>query len=139
MIRQTILRRSVRFSYSHLPRHSLTRNYNHNPHALSVDNLDSFGIYSLILPPEPYVDGVAHIPRKSVPAHIARPPYVTGTLEQINIKASDPFAGDPYVGDGRIVLGSNDETKLRRATNLARVVLDRTKDWVKVSYGFLFN
>ena len=135
MIRQAILRRGACYSCSHLPRGiSLTRIYNRRSHALSVDNLASFGTYSLILPPEPYVDGVAHIPRKSVPQYIARPPYVTGSLEEINIKASDPFAGDPYAGDGRIVLGGDDEIKLRRATNLAKVVLDRTKDWVKVNY-----
>jgi methionyl aminopeptidase len=101
-------------------------------HVPSVEELESFGTYTLILPPEPYIEGVAHIPMKPVSGLIIRPPYMSGTPQEIISKASDPFAGDPYEGDGRIILGSNDETKLRRASKLAKLVLDRTKEWVKV-------
>ena len=108
-------------------------------HVPSVDELDSFGTYTLILPPESSINGVAHIPMKSVPEHINRPQYVSGTLSEINLNRSDPFAGDPHVGDGRIIPGSDDEIKLRRTAKLAKAVLDRTRDWVKVNYGQLYK
>jgi methionyl aminopeptidase len=128
MIRQSFLRSGV--CYTSI---NPARIYNRRLHALSDLELGSFGNYTLILPSEPFVDGVAHIPMKSVPERIKRPPYMTGTLQEISLKASDPFAGDPYSGDGRIDLGSDDEAKLRRAAKLAKTVLDRTKDWVKVN------
>ncbi|KAF8589638.1 methionyl aminopeptidase [Ramaria rubella] len=99
----------------------------HRIHTPSVDEFNSFGSYSLILPPEPFVEGVAHISMKSVPDDISRPPYA-----KTSVPKNDPSAGDPYEGDGRIVLGSEDETKLRRATSLAKLVLHRTREWIKV-------
>jgi len=36
-----------------------------------------FGTYSVILPPEPFVFGVSHIPQRPVASRIVRPSYVT--------------------------------------------------------------
>lgn len=121
----------------HWKRHNFIRN--RFLHVSSIGNIDSFGTYAVILPSEPYIEGVAHIPMKSVPEQINRPPYVSNTPEDSVHNASDPFAGDPYEGDGRVVLGSDDEKKLRRATKFAKLVLDRTKDWVKVNQRVLWE
>ncbi|KIJ57225.1 hypothetical protein M422DRAFT_40725 [Sphaerobolus stellatus SS14] len=86
---------------------------------------DPFGAYDLILPSEPFIHGVKHIPMRFVPLHIPKPPYVGKTED-------DPVAVEgPYVGDGRIELGGEDERKMRRAAQLAKKVLEKTKDWVK--------
>lgn len=86
----------------------------------------SFGVYDLILPPEPFIHGVNHIAMPCVPLHIPRPPYVGKTT-------GDPASVEgPYMGDGRIELAGEDERKLRNTANLAKLVLSRAKDWVKV-------
>ncbi|KAF8520762.1 methionyl aminopeptidase [Hysterangium stoloniferum] len=84
-----------------------------------------FGSYELVLPSEPYIEGVSHIPTRPVPKHIISPPYL-GKHE------NDPFAGDPYTGDGRIELNGKDEMNLRRASNIAKMVLNAAKTWAKV-------
>jgi len=81
---------------------------------------EDFGSYSVILPPEPYIFGVSHIPQRPIPSQIARPPYVTAH-------------GQPAPsGDGRIQLGSPAEWRLRRAAQLAREVLEYAGTLVKV-------
>ena len=84
-----------------------------------------FGSYSVILPPEPFIFGVSHIPQRPVPSHIARPPYATPSAH-----------GQPghciSSGDGRIQLGSPREWRLRRAAQLAREVLEYAGTLVKV-------
>lgn len=87
-----------------------------------------FGAYSVILPPEPFIFGVSHIPQRPVPSHITRPPYITPSAH------GQP---DPCVpsGDGRIQLGSPGEWRLRRAAQLAREVLEYAGTLVKVKAG----
>lgn len=86
---------------------------------------EDFGSYSVILPPEPYIFGVSHIPQRPIPLQIARPPYVT-------------VHGQPAPsGDGRIQLGSPAEWRLRRAAQLAREVLEYAGTLVKVKAGIV--
>lgn len=86
------------------------------------------GNYDIILPPEPFVFGVKHIPIKSVPHNICRPSYALKDVDE-----DDPYHGDPYTGDGRLTLNSEDEQKLRKAAKLARSVLRTARTWLKVS------
>lgn len=84
-----------------------------------------FGTYSVILPPEPFIFGVSHLPRRPVPSHIARPSYVTSSAHgQSNSCISS--------GDGRIQLDNPGEWRLRRAAQLAREVLEYAGTLVKV-------
>ncbi|KAI0268082.1 methionyl aminopeptidase [Gloeopeniophorella convolvens] len=83
----------------------------------------SFGDYSIILPPEPFVFGVSHIAQRPVPSHIQRPPYVATS-------SASPPSGT--LGDGRIQLGSANEQCLRRAAKFAREVLKYAGTLVKV-------
>jgi methionyl aminopeptidase len=82
-----------------------------------------FGIYSVILPPEPFVFGVSHIAQRPVPPHILRPPYATPS------SSAQPTSNS---GDGRIQLGSSGERRLRSAARLARNVLEYAGTLVKV-------
>ncbi|KAF8505932.1 methionyl aminopeptidase [Russula emetica] len=84
-----------------------------------------FGTYSVILPPEPFIFGVSHIPQRPVPSHIARPSYVTPSAHG----QSNPCVSS---GDGRIELDSPGEWRLRRAAQLAREVLEYAGTLVKV-------
>jgi hypothetical protein len=89
-----------------------------------------FGTYSVILPPEPFIFGVSHIPRRPVPSHIARPSYVTPSYVTPSVHGqSDPCVPS---GDGRIQLDGPGEWRLRRAAQLAREVLDYAGTLVKV-------
>ena len=90
---------------------------------LSEPDDEFFGIYSVILPPEPYVFGVSHIAQRPVPPHILRPPYVTPS------SSAQPTSNS---GDGRIQLGSSGERRLRSAARLARNVLEYAGTLVKV-------
>jgi hypothetical protein len=87
-----------------------------------------FGTYSVILPPEPFIFGVSHIPQRPVPSHIVRPSYVTRSAHG----QSNPHVSS---GDGRIQLGSPGEWRLRRAAQLAREVLEYAGTLVKVKAG----
>jgi hypothetical protein len=89
-----------------------------------------FGTYSVILPPEPSIFGVSHIPQRPVPSHIARPPYITPSTHD----QPDPCVSS---GDGRIQLGSPGEWRLRRAAQLAREVLEYAGSLVKVRAGIV--
>lgn len=98
------------------------------------DEAHDFGSYSVILPPEPFVFGVGHIRARPVPNHIALPPYVS-SLPLSQRRAGDderPFSGDPYVGEGRIELGSDAEIRLRAAAKLAKKTLDFAGSLVNV-------
>jgi hypothetical protein len=88
-----------------------------------------FGTYSVILPPEPFIFGVSHIPQRPVPSHIARPSYATPSARG----QSDPCVSS---GDGRIQLDSPGEWRLRRAAQLAREVLEYAGTLVKVRAGW---
>lgn len=86
------------------------------------------GDYSVVLPKEPFVWGVLHITPRTVPIHIPRPPYIKGDRPILR----DPKHGESYDGDGRIVLGSPDETSLRKAALLARDALNYVSSFAKV-------
>ncbi len=91
-----------------------------------------FGTYSVVLPPEPFIFGVSHIPQRSVPSHITRPSYVTHSAHG----QSNPCASS---GDGRIQLDSPGEWQLRRAAQLAREVLEYAGTLVKVKAGIVVS
>jgi len=86
------------------------------------------GDYSVVLPKEPFVWGVSHIIPRPVPVHIPRPPYIKGDRPI----PDDPMNGDPYEGDGRIVLGSPEERSLRNAALLAKDALNYASTLAKV-------
>lgn len=90
---------------------------------ISESEDEFFGIYSVILPPEPFVFGVSHISQRPVPPHIPRPPYVTPSSGGGTTSTSE---------DGRIQLGSSGERRLRSAARLARNVLKYAGTLVKV-------
>ena len=133
---------------------------------VNVDDLEDFGDYEIILPPEPPIFGTSHITPRSVPEHILRPPYAREATKEpqnpcLNGKHSregqsggsmlpkerssprtgedglDPFYTDPYEGDGRIEPGSSDEARLREAGSLARTVLARANELIEVRLVYL--
>jgi hypothetical protein len=108
------------------PTHSIgspKRRYTSNGDNISELDDAFFGIYSVILPPEPFVFGVSHVAQRLVPPHIPRPPYVT---------PSSGVGATSTSGDGRIQLGSSGERRLRSAARLARSVLEYAGTLVKV-------
>lgn len=85
-----------------------------------------FGSYRVILPEEPFVFGTSHIPRRTVPPHIQRPPYITGrklTPEESNFR-------------GKIQLGGEQERGVREAAALAKKVREYAGSLVQVSLRF---
>ena len=96
--------------------------------------IDDPGDYEIIIPPDPPIWGVKDITTRDVPNHISIPVYaIPGRI----IEESNPYHGDPYMGDGRIELNSEDEKKLRRANNLAKRTLAKASELIRVS-GFSF-
>ncbi|KAI0731861.1 methionine aminopeptidase [Fomitopsis betulina] len=88
------------------------RTFSSGGHTASEDEEDyDFGSFEVILPEEPYVWGVSHIKPRSVPPHIARPPYARGKPVHTPLR------------DKLIQLGNEDEQRLRGAARLARDVL----------------
>ena len=114
-------------------RHSLISN---GPRFFSTRVLDeesSFGNYSVILPKEPFVWGVSHISPRPVPSNIRRPPYArTRAEDQHTLHASTEHSREPYKDDNRIRLGSEEETKLRASSKLARKVREFAGTLVRV-------
>ena len=92
---------------------------------------ECFGDYSVILPPEPFVFGVSHIPRRPVPSHIPRPPYLTSSTHHQS--TFSPGSSD----DDRVRLGGSEERRLREAARLAREVLEYAGTLVKVKTGIV--
>ncbi|GJE87537.1 methionyl aminopeptidase [Phanerochaete sordida] len=78
--------------------------------------LEDDGEYEVVVPKDPYARPIFP-PPLPVPPHIARPSYATPGYH-----GRRPFL-ETFSGDGRFVLGSEDEMKLRRAARLARRVL----------------
>lgn len=94
----------------------------HAPPAEEQD--DDSGLYRVILPEEPFIFGTSHIPRRSVPQHIHRPPYVTGrklTAEESNFR-------------GKIQLGGEQERGVREAAALAKKVRQYAGSLVQVRF-----
>ena len=104
---------------------------------LAYPHLDH-GTYSVVLPTEPFQFGTSHIPVLPVPPFIVRPPYVVerqlrdvdGSKFIDQSHADD--AGDPWEGDGRIELKSEEEGRLRKAARLAKSVREFAGGLVKV-------
>jgi hypothetical protein len=86
------------------------------------------GDYSVVLPKEPLVRGVSHITPRPVPKHIPRPPYIKRDGSALN----ELGHVETYEGDGRIALGSSEETSLRKAALLARDALCYASTLIKV-------
>lgn len=97
-------------------------------------DIDDTGIYEVILPPDPPIWGTSHISPRSVPISIPRPPYVRhGVYPSSTAREGiDPWHGDPYYGDGLIELGGEHEKRLRRACTLAKRVLEKAEEIVRV-------
>ncbi|KAI9513227.1 methionyl aminopeptidase [Russula earlei] len=95
-----------------------------------ISELDAsfFGTYSVILPTEPFVFGVSHIPQRPVPSQIPRPPYATPSARGL----STPTGRGSSSSDDLVRLGSSEERRLRRAARLAREVLEYAGTLVKV-------
>jgi len=91
-----------------------------------------FGTYSVVLPPEPFVFGISHIPLRPIPAHIPRPPYVVTPSIHGDSTHAGGGSSSTSTSDGRIQLGSLGEQRLRRAASLAREVLEYAGTLVKV-------
>lgn len=96
------------------------------------DEISDFGAYSVILPEEPFVFGTSHITPRSVPSHIPHPPY-------IGAPPNVPHHGDPYTGDGRILLGEAEERRLRSAAQLAKQALDYAGSLVEVRFDIFYK
>ncbi|KAJ4490660.1 methionyl aminopeptidase [Lentinula aciculospora] len=88
---------------------------------------DDFGLYSVILPEEPFVFGVSHIKPRAVPNHIIRPLYARSGL----ISGKD-MHNDVEDADGKLPLGGDPERKLRSVASLARDVREYAGSLVKV-------
>ena len=83
--------------------------------------LEDDGEYEIIVPKDPFARPMFPPPLR-VPPHISRPPYATP--ESLEKQSKAGYFAEAYTGDGRIVLGSEDEAKLRRAAGLARRILN---------------
>ena len=94
--------------------------------------LEDDGEYEIIVPKDPYAMPEFPPPR-SVPSHILRPPYATPASIQL-YEDTGHFI-EPYTGDGRIVLGGEEEKKLRRAAAFARRVLNMAGTLAVVSHS----
>jgi methionyl aminopeptidase len=89
------------------------------------DDFD-FGDYSVILPAEPYVFGVSHVVPRTVPPNIVRPDYaLLGSSND-----TDGFLTGK--DDGKIVLGGEEEFRLREAAKLAKKVREYARELVQV-------
>ncbi|THU85496.1 methionyl aminopeptidase [Dendrothele bispora CBS 962.96] len=94
------------------------------------DHDAQFGVYSVILPQEPFVFGVTHIQPRQVPPSIPRPPYaLQGPKRHALSKPKSRFCTSD---DGKIRLGTEEEEKMRRAATLARDVREFCGGLVKV-------
>ncbi|KZV75369.1 methionyl aminopeptidase [Peniophora sp. CONT] len=79
--------------------------------------IDAFGIYSVILPPEPVAEPKRVQLLRPVPPHITRPSYIASSSWL-------PKLGSGFtLGDARITLGTEAEVKLRQSAKLAKNVL----------------
>jgi len=95
------------------------------------DPYPDFGTYSIILPPEPFQFGTSHFPILPVPSSIPRPQYA---IEKpvLGRFGKDKGPTDPWEGDGKIELNTDEEMRLRNAARLAKSVREFTSELVKV-------
>ncbi|KAI6004732.1 methionyl aminopeptidase [Pisolithus albus] len=100
-----------------------------NMDTISPDEYAASGSYSVILPDEPFVWGVSHIKPRHVPPHIPRPLYARRYRSEQ--ETEDVDIQEPYEGNGRIQLHTEEETKLRESAQLASKVREYAKDLVR--------
>ncbi|EMD40351.1 hypothetical protein CERSUDRAFT_45112 [Gelatoporia subvermispora B] len=86
-----------------------------------VEEVWRWGDFSVVLPKEPIVWGVSHIQPRTVPAQIRRPDYVPATQAQEGAVIHEPPS--EFIGNERIGLGGENESRLRAAARLASSVL----------------
>ena len=95
------------------------------------DPYPDYGTYSIILPPEPFQFGTSHIPVLPVSPSIQRPQYAIERKDK-----SDTETKDPWEGDGRIELNTDEEKRVRKAAGLAKSVREFVGGLVKVCLPF---
>lgn len=98
-------------------------------HEFSDDELaeiDGFGLYSVVLPPEPTAEPKRVQLLRPVPPHIARPPYIASSSWLPRL------GGGLALGDNRIALGTEEEVRLRKSAKLAKDVLAFAGSLVRV-------
>lgn len=117
----------------HSPRNP-TRLREYSVHALEspdqLEEIEDFGNYSIILPPEPFVFGVSHIKPRQVPDGIIKPPYVHNNGNETLEGANKP--------ESIVELGGEAELRLRNAAKLAKKVREYAGSLVKVSFFLMF-
>jgi len=98
------------------------------------DLYPDYGAYSIILPPEPFQFGTYHYSVLPVPPSIPRPQYVVERHPGDSKDRSN--AEDPWEGDGRIEMNTDEERSLRKAAAFARDVREFAGKSVKVCFLF---
>ncbi|KAJ3756241.1 methionine aminopeptidase [Lentinula raphanica] len=88
---------------------------------------DNYGLYSVILPEEPFVFGVSQIKPRAVPEHITQPSYA-----RINHSLREDVQNNAEDADGRFPLGGEAEQKLSSVACLAKDVREYAGTLVKV-------
>jgi hypothetical protein len=112
------------FRFHNAPVHSSTHLGRREPTDLDGDfDISQFGNFTPVLSDNPRASGVFHIPRKRVPSCIKHPSY------------TQSLSGDPGLSQNIsiLVLGSEDEHRMRRACKLARQTLRFGHSLVRVS------
>lgn len=94
-----------------------------------LEEIEDFGRYSVILPPEPFVFGVSHIKPRYIPDDIIKPAYVHNN-------GNEALEG-PDKPEGIIELGGEAEMRLRNAAKLAKKVKGFAGSLIKVRYRTL--
>ncbi|KAF9535155.1 methionyl aminopeptidase [Crepidotus variabilis] len=87
--------------------------------------VEDFGDYSIILPDEPFVFGTDHISPRNVPKHIVKPAYANRPGGAVSPQL-------PTRDSGKILLGTDEEKRLRAAASLAGQVRNFAGSLVKV-------
>ena len=93
--------------------------------AIHTEQVEDFGDYSVILPPEPFVFGVSHIRPRVVPQHIKKPSYA-------DIPGGEAPREVPNRNSGKIALGGEAELRVREAARLASKVREFASTQVQV-------
>ena len=116
------------------------------PEDIPISVPSGFGDYSLILPANFALEGVAHIKPRTVPSHIKRPYYAVEPSEPAAEAKEEPAAEErqvPYSGtpeepktDTMITLGSEEEAAMRRSCALAKKTLEFASGLVQVRFNF---
>jgi Metallopeptidase family M24 len=90
-----------------------------------------YGSYSIILPPENAPVGIAHHKARSVPDEITRPRYTRSNRSPI-IKGENSVESRRKGKSGRLILGTDEEQRMRRACKLAKDTLEFAASLIKV-------